>query len=167
MLNRCDGYYSCTDTDTITATNGANLYFTGWYALGNGGFPIVSTTNEYDILCTSTYSCYTAILNSARNVYCNGQHSCDSAQISNVENIYFYGYQAGYLGIIGNISGNIYAGEYRSLYSCNINNVYGTIHATGSESLEFATIKNVSQVFILSSWKRFFSQLVFYFLFCC
>ena len=140
---RCDGYWSCYQTvGNIIAQNGGNIYFTGTYTGQIAG--IVSTTIDYDIICTGFQSCDSINLISGRNVYCNGHGSCRNSAISGIDNnIYFYGCNSGENSILNDIGGSVYCGTSSVCTNDNISNINGDVYAWGYRALQNATIINV------------------------
>ena len=164
---RCDGSYSCTESELIYAQNGGNVYLSGSYAAGTGWVTIETNVN-YDIFCSGYYSCRYTTIESANNLYCTGAYSCyDCGLIQYVNTIWAYGRYSLYLSIVKNIYDSIYCGGYQSCLNVNIYNVNGdvyghsyqvlhnaqikqvngSVYGIGTQALQYANIRNVKNVY--------------------
>ena len=113
---RCDGAYSCANVGHfIRSKNEGHIYFSGYYAAGNGtlestsaystdgyettDYPthrptgIPTEANEYtrvwangnDVFCSGGYSCVNVSIENTRNVYCLSNSSCVDAQMEGLD----------------------------------------------------------------------------------
>ena len=120
---RCDGYYSCVDSELIYAQNGGNIYLSGAWAAGSG-YVTMEVDMDHDIFCSGAYSCRYTTIESCDNLYCTGAYSCyDCGLIQYVNTIWAYGRFSLYASIVRNIYDSIYCCGYQSCLNVDIYNV--------------------------------------------
>ena len=150
---RCDGYYSCQDVANTQAINGGDIHFSGTRSGGSHSHGIISTTDDYDIICSGYGSCEDKSLLNANNIYCFGFWSCDDleniGEISNIQNnVYMYAATASREMHFRNISGNVYCGTYAACYNGDFSNIGGFIYATSYGALYSAQISQLNESII-------------------
>ena len=112
---RCDGSFSCMQSNFIKAYRAGNMYLSAHYA-GYGS--TIEGNGLDDIYCTGTYSCDGATIENANNLFCNGYQSCATpASIDNIKDtVYVYGEEAAYQSTIGNVGGSVVCLKLNDLY---------------------------------------------------
>ena len=139
--------FSCGNIDDkIIATNGGNIYLSGYQAASNFlGDSIIMTRNDSDIICSGRQSCMDQTLKNGNNIYCIANYACSNAKlIGNVNNLWAMGSQSAcYTDLIENIYNNIYCLGYLSCCATSITNVANDIYGLGYKTLTSTVISNV------------------------
>lgn len=142
-----DSSLSCFDVaNSITATNGGHIYMSGYQSVSHFSPPntTISTTTDFDIICSGTQSCKRRHLRNANNLYCVALQGCGEAQlIENINNVWAMDYLSASESLMKNINNNVYCGNHLACTFSRIINVKHDVFGFGLQTLALATIENV------------------------